>query len=247
MSARPLCSRRLVCSSVGPTAVTRHDDKSATAHAAQPRRGNSVCVVQFIRRGAFTWQNMPRRMGTNSHSAGPYFGFALGPPLPRQTIAGGGGIISRLFAVFEIASDSKFQQPASCVFSFKWPPQPTPHLPVAALSGLAHGRPCPPLGGLAHGPATNERRRTTTRDDEKMLRAHTGTKPKTPIDGACENLVVAPATGPRCARGPLPSSSMRAWLEQPHGRRHKAPPQPCALNTTASSCFLGPGNRRCLQ
>ena len=24
---------------------------------------------------------------------------------------------------------------------------------------------------------------------------------------------------------------MRAWLEQPHGRRHKAPPQPCVLTT----------------
>ena len=24
---------------------------------------------------------------------------------------------------------------------------------------------------------------------------------------------------------------IRAWLEQPHGRRHKAPPQPCALTT----------------
>ena len=30
---------------------------------------------------------------------------------------------------------------------------------------------------------------------------------KTKIDGASENWVVAPATGPRCARGPLPSSS----------------------------------------
>ena len=30
---------------------------------------------------------------------------------------------------------------------------------------------------------------------------------------------------------------MRAWLEQPHGRRHKAPPQPCALTTKAISCL----------
>ena len=29
------------------------------------------------------------------------------------------------------------------------------------------------------------------------------------------------------------SPPMRAWLEQPHGRRHKAPPQPCALTTRA--------------
>ena len=28
-------------------------------------------------------------------------------------------------------------------------------LPVAASSGLAHGRPCHPLGGLAHGPANH--------------------------------------------------------------------------------------------
>ena len=27
---------------------------------------------------------------------------------------------------------------------------------------------------------------------------------------------------------------MRAWLEQPHGRRHKAPPQPCALTTNST-------------
>ena len=56
-------------------------------------------------------------------------------------------------------------------------------------------------------PGTRHHARTTTHDDEKMLRAHTGTKPKTPIDGACVNLVFAPATGPRCARGWPPSSS----------------------------------------
>ena len=32
------------------------------------------------------------------------------------------------------------------------------YLPVAASSGLAHGHPCPPLGGgLAHGPANHAR------------------------------------------------------------------------------------------
>ena len=30
-------------------------------------------------------------------------------------------------------------------------------------------------------------------------------------------------------------SPMRAWLEQPHGRHHKAPPQPCALTTSRSA------------
>ena len=47
---------------------------------------------------------------------------------------------------------------------------------------------------------------------------------------------------PPFSRTPLPllrarvsafSPPMRAWLKQPHGRRHKAPPQPCALTATA--------------
>ena len=45
-------------------------------------------------------------------------------------------------------------------------------------------------------------------------------------------------TGPRAGALLLPP--MRAWLEQPHGRRHKAPPQPCALTTTSQ----GPPIRR---
>ena len=77
-------------------------------------------------------------------------------------------------------------------------------LPVAASSGLAYGSPCPPLGGLAHGPAT-ERRRTTTEGCCVPTRAQSRTE--TPIDGARPNWVVAPATGPRCARGWPPSSS----------------------------------------
>ena len=78
----------------------------------------------------------------------------------------------------------------------------TPRTPHAALALL-------PLVPRTRRRTTGTRQhaRTTTHDDEKMLRAHTGTKPKTPIDGASENLVVAPATGPRCARGPLPFSS----------------------------------------
>ena len=36
-------------------------------------------------------------------------------------------------------------------------------------------------------PGTRHHARTTTHDDEKMLRAHTGTKPETPIDGESEN------------------------------------------------------------
>ena len=44
--------------------------------------------------------------------------------------------------------------------------------------------------------------------------------------------------GPRSLRTPCHDNHippMRAWLEQPHGRRHKAPPQPCALTTTTNA------------
>ena len=37
----------------------------------------------------------------------------------------------------------------------------------------------------------------------------------------------------------LLSLLMRAWLEQPHGRHHKAPPQPCALTTGILGRTLG--------
>ena len=75
----------------------------------------------------------------------------------------------------------------------------------AALHAAAHARKAPPPGDTPSNPKRHAR--TTTRDDEKMLRAHMGTKPETPIDGASENWAVAPATGPRCARGRPPSSS----------------------------------------
>ena len=41
--------------------------------------------------------------------------------------------------------------------------------------------------------------------------------------------------GPVALAGRFPPPPMRAWLEQPHGRHHKAPPQPCALTTTSTS------------
>ena len=70
-------------------------------------------------------------------------------------------------------------------------------------------------------------------DDEKMLRAHMGTKPETPIDGASENSGQSPRQrGPVVRAGGRLPPPMRAWLEQPHGRHHKAPPPPCALTTT---------------
>ena len=61
--------------------------------------------------------------------------------------------------------------------------------------------------GRAAPPNSKHHARTTTHDDEKMLRVHMGTKPETPIDGVCEHWAVAPATGPRCARGWPPFSS----------------------------------------
>ena len=77
---------------------------------------------------------------------------------------------------------------------------------------------------------THERRRTTTkrccvptraqsRRRRSMGNAKTGVSPwqRGPV-------AVARAGG---FLFPL----MRAWLEQPHGRRHKAPPPPCALTT----------------
>ena len=47
---------------------------------------------------------------------------------------------------------------------------------------------------------------------------------------------------PLRARVPAFSPPMRAWLEQPHGRRHKAPPQPCALTTTISTTCISTMN-----
>ena len=106
----------------------------------------------------------------------------------------------------------------------------TPRTPHAALALL-------PLVPRTRRRTTGTRQhaRTTTHDDEKMLRAHTGTKPKTPIDGARENLVSPRQRGPVARAGGLLLPPMRAWLEQPHGRRHKAPPQPCALTTKSAS------------
>ena len=39
-------------------------------------------------------------------------------------------------------------------------------------------------------------------------------------------------------RGGRLAPPMRAWLTPPHGRRHKAPPQPCALTTKMQSSAI---------
>ena len=85
-------------------------------------------------------------------------------------------------------------------------------LPAASLLRGTHPahaarRARAPAASTPHAPATRHHARTTTHDDEKMLRAHTGTKPKTPIDGASENWVPPRQRGPVARAGALPSSS----------------------------------------
>ena len=67
----------------------------------------------------------------------------------------------------------------------------------------APARPAPPLVVAAPPAPDTHHARTTAHDDEKMLRAHTGTKPERPIDGVRQNWASAPATG-------WPSSSSHA-------------------------------------
>ena len=94
-----------------------------------------------------------------------------------------------------------------------------------------HARAAPPPE--AAPPNSRHHALPTTHDDEKMPRAHTGTKPETPVDGTRKHWAFAPATG----RLPCSShASVAAWLTQPHGRRHKPPPQPpCALLVTTTN------------
>ena len=82
---------------------------------------------------------------------------------------------------------------------------------------------CLPLGGgLAHGPA-NERRRTTTKRCCVPTRAQSRRR---------RSMGYGRTGRPPRQRGRRLPPPMQAWLTQPHGRRHKAPPQPCALTTS---------------
>ena len=85
--------------------------------------------------------------------------------------------------------------------------------------------------------ATHEQRRATTkrccvptwaqsRRRRSMGQAKTGRSPR--------------QRGPVARAGARPLPPMRAWLEQPHGRRHKAPPQPCALTTKSAGSSTPP-------
>ena len=83
-----------------------------------------------------------------------------------------------------------------------------------------------------HAPdTTHERRRTTTkrccvparaqsRRRRSMGNVKTGYPPR------------QRQRGPVARAGRFPFPPMRAWLEQPHGRHHKAPPQSCTLTAT---------------
>ena len=111
-------------------------------------------------------------------------------------------------------SSRKFRQPKHGAkrdlrFAHAWhtPPQRQPQpqdsstRTRAALRAprAAPARLAPPQ--VAAPPISRNHARTTTHDDEKMLSAHKGTKPETPIDGVRQKWAAAPAT-----RSP-PSSS----------------------------------------
>ena len=63
------------------------------------------------------------------------------------------------------------------------------------VTRTAPARLAPPLVAALPTPDTRHHARTTTHDDEKMLRAQTNTTPETPINGVRQNWASAPATG----------------------------------------------------
>ena len=92
---------------------------------------------------------------------------------------------------------------------------------IAASSGAAE---------LQTPDAAHERRRTTTKRCCVPSRAQS--RRRRSMGHGEVNLVSAPRQrGPVARAGGFLFPPMRAWLEQPHGRHHKAPPQPCALTT----------------
>ena len=90
-----------------------------------------------------------------------------------------------------------------------------------------------PAASTPHAPApdtTHERRRTTTTKrccvpSRAQSRRHRSV-------GYARSRVPPRQRGPVARAGRFLPPPMRAWLEQPHGRHHKAPPQPCALTTS---------------
>ena len=83
---------------------------------------------------------------------------------------------------------------------------------------------------------THERRRATTKRCCVPTRAQSRRRRSM---GHAETWCSPRQRGPVARAGGLLLPPMRAWLEQPHGRRHKAPPQPCALTTTTRQLPCG--------
>ena len=130
------------------------------------------------------------------------------------------------------------------------PPQQRPQLQSSGSTTRAHAaqhaahtaRACAAPPPAAAPPnfktpdATHERRRTTTkrccvpsREQSRRRRSM----------GQAKTRVSPRQRGPVARAGRFLFPPMRAWLEQPHGRRHKAPPQPCALTTTCQLLRIG--------
>ena len=171
---------------------------SATSHralASPPRRSLLLLDTRGPRKGVLRTGRLP-----------------LARPWPPPSAASRGSSCTRA------AHERRTRPPRSAGGLHTGRPTTPACLYVAASSGLAHGHPCPPLGGLAHGPA-NERRRSTTKRCCVPTRAQSRRRRSMGYG----------RTGPSPRRRPPRlSPPMRAWLTQPHGRHHKAPPQPCA-------------------
>ena len=82
---------------------------------------------------------------------------------------------------------------------------------------------------------THERRRTTTKRCCVPTRAQSRRRRSM---GQAKTWCSPRQRGLVARAGGLLFPPMRAWLEQPHGRHHKAPPKPCALTTNRQTTAL---------
>ena len=154
-------------------------------------------------------------------------------PTPRQRTCGPErprGPVTNFLALLPCATRKRFGS-AACARACA--PTCAPAREHAALRAARTARKRlapPPNKNRRRTPgATHEQRRATTkrccvpawaqsRRRRSMGQAKTGRSPR--------------QRGPVARAGARPFPPMRAWLDQPHGRHHKAPPQPCALTTT---------------
>ena len=116
----------------------------------------------------------------------------------------------------------------ACCLSAAWHAPRTPRTPHAALALLL----LVPRTHRATKPlhTTHERRRTTTKRCYVPTRAQSRRRRSM---GHVKTWWSPRQRGPVARAGRFPLPPMRAWLEQPHGRRHKAPHQPSALTTSS--------------